>query len=173
VLFPQLPRGNPSPPLQRAVRYGQCQHCGTVLPTPVRLTRRALEGGPVAPSNPSLVNLQGQTMTSGRRNAIPATVGPVRPPPCLQHHAGHCYNNSGAVGHVGTGRRHACHYTPYGSPSTASSSPSEDAPANHYAFTLEAATVQVQDTPRRQDRSKDRQDDRQLRSAARHTSPCS
>jgi hypothetical protein len=36
--------------------------------------------GPATPSNPSLMNLQGQTMTSGRRDAIPATVGPVRPP---------------------------------------------------------------------------------------------
>jgi hypothetical protein len=35
------------------------------------------------------------------------------------------------------------------------------------------ATVRVQDTPRRQDRSKDRQDGRQLHGAARHTSPCS
>jgi hypothetical protein len=173
VPFCQLPRGNPSPLLQGAVRYGQCQPRGTVLPTPVQLTSRALEGGPAAPSNPSLVNLQGQTVTSGRRNAIPTTVGPVRPPPYLQHHAGHCYNNSGAVGHAGTGRRHACHCTPYGSPSTASLSPSGDAPANHCAFTLEAATVRVQDTPRRQDRIKDRQDGRQLRSAARHTSPCS
>jgi hypothetical protein len=34
------------------VRYGQCQPRGTVLPTPVRLTRRALEGGPAAPSKP-------------------------------------------------------------------------------------------------------------------------
>jgi hypothetical protein len=85
-------------------------------------------------------------MTLGRRNAIPATVGPVRPPPCLQHHAGHCYNHSGAIGHAGAGRRHACHCIPYGSPSTASSSPSEDATINHYAPTLEAATVQVQDT---------------------------
>jgi hypothetical protein len=86
-------------------------------------------------------------MTLGRRDAIPATLGPVRPPPCLQHHAGHCYNNSIAVGHAGTGRRHACHCIPYESPSTASSSPSEDATANHYALTLEAATVRVQDTP--------------------------
>jgi hypothetical protein len=59
--------------------------------------------------------------------------------PLLQHHAGHCYNNSGAVEHAGTGRCHACHCTPYGSLSTASSSPFEDAPDNHYAFTLEAA----------------------------------
>jgi hypothetical protein len=173
ALFHQLPRGNPSLPLRGAVRYGQCQPRGTVLPTPVRLTRRTLEGGPAAPSNPSLMNLQGQTVTSGRRNAIAASVGPVRPPPYPQHHAGHCYNKSGAVGHAGTGRRHPYHCTPYGSPSTASSSPSEDAPANHYTFTLEAATVRVQDTPRRQDRIKDRQDGRQLCGAARHTSPCS
>jgi hypothetical protein len=86
----------------------------------------------------------------------------MRPSPPLQRHAGHCYNNSGAVEHAGMGRRHACHCTPYGSPSTASSSLSEDAPANHYAFTLEAALVQVQDTPQRQDRGKDRRDDRQL-----------
>jgi hypothetical protein len=85
-------------------------------------------------------------MTLGRRNAIPAIVGHVRPPPCLQHHTGHCYNHSGADGHAGTGRRHACHCIPYRSPSTASSSPSEDATANHYALTLEAATIRVQDT---------------------------
>jgi hypothetical protein len=81
-----------------------------------------------------------------RRDAIPATVGPVRLPPCLQHHAGHCHNHSDAVGHAGTGRRHVCHCIPYGSPSTASSSPSEDAATNHYAPTLEAAAVRVQDT---------------------------
>jgi hypothetical protein len=74
-------------------------------------------------------------MTLCRRDAIPATVGPVRPPLCLQHHAGHCCNNSVGVGRTGTGRRHACHCTPYGSPSTASSSPSEDATVNHYAPT--------------------------------------
>jgi hypothetical protein len=103
--------------------------------------------GPTTPSNHFLVNLQGQIMTLGRRDAIPATVGPVRPPPCLRHHAGHCYNNSIAVGRTGTGCRHACHCIPYGSPSTASSSPSEDAMVNHYALTLEVATVRVQDTP--------------------------
>jgi hypothetical protein len=137
---------NPSPPLWGTVRHGQCQLRGTVPPTPVRLTRRALEEGPATPSKHFLVNLQGQAKMLGRRDAIPATVGPVRPPPCLQHHAGHCYNHSGAVAHAGTGRRHACHCIPYGSPSTASSSPSEGATANHYALTLEAATVRVQDT---------------------------
>jgi hypothetical protein len=53
------------------VRYGQCQPHGAVLPTPVRLTHRALEGGPAALSNPSPVNLQGQTMTSCRRESHP------------------------------------------------------------------------------------------------------
>jgi hypothetical protein len=139
--------GNPSLPLWGTVRHGQCQPRGTAPPTPVWITRRALEGGPATPSNRFLVNLQGQTITLSRRDAIPAIVGPVRPPPCLQHHAGHCYNNSGAVRHAGTGRRHACHCIPYASPSTASSSPSEDATANHYALTLEAATVRAQDAP--------------------------
>jgi hypothetical protein len=139
--------GNPSPPLWGTVRHGQCQLRGTAPPTPVWLTCRALEGGLATPSNHFLVNLQGQAMTLGRRNAIPATVSSVRPPPCLQHHAGHCYNHSGAVRHAGKGRRHACRCIPYGSPSTASSSPSEDATVNHYAPTLEAAIVRVQDTP--------------------------
>jgi hypothetical protein len=82
-------------------------------------------------------------MTLGRRDAIPATVGPVRPPLCSQHHDGHCYNHSGAVRHAGTGRRHACHCIPYGSPSMASSSPFEDTTVNHCAPTLEAATLRV------------------------------
>jgi hypothetical protein len=147
VLLHQLPRGNPSPPLWGTVRRGRCQPRDTAPPTPVRLTRRALEGGPATPSNHFLVNLQGQVVTLGRRDAIPTTVGPVRPPPCSQHHAGHCYNHSDAVRHAGAGHRHACHCIPYGSSSTASSSPFEDATVNHCAPTLEAATVRVQDTP--------------------------
>jgi hypothetical protein len=75
--------GNPSPPLWGTVRHGRCQLRDTAPPTPVRLTCRALEGGPATPSNRFLVNLQGQAMTLGRRDTIPATVGPVRPPPCL------------------------------------------------------------------------------------------
>jgi hypothetical protein len=67
----QLPRGNPSPPLWGTVRHGQCQLRDTMPPTPVPLTRRALEGGAAAPSNPSLMTLQGQTMTSGRRKRHP------------------------------------------------------------------------------------------------------
>jgi hypothetical protein len=53
------------------VQHGQCQLRDTVPPTPVRLTRRALEGGAVAPSNPSLVAPEGQTVTSGQRERHP------------------------------------------------------------------------------------------------------
>jgi hypothetical protein len=79
-LFRQVPGGNPSPPLWGTVRHDQWQLRGTMPPTPVRLKHRALEGGPATPSSPSLMNLQDQTMTSGRRDAIPATVGPAQPP---------------------------------------------------------------------------------------------
>jgi hypothetical protein len=147
ALSHQLPRGNPSPPLWRTVRRGRCQPRDTAPPTPIRLTCRALEGGPPTPSNCFLVNLQGQVMMLGRWDAIPATVGCGRPPPCVQHHAGHCYNSFGAVRHARTGRRHACHCIPYGLTSVATSSPSENATANHYAPALEATTVRVQDTP--------------------------
>jgi hypothetical protein len=171
VLFRQLPRGSPSPPLWRTVQQGRCQLRDIVPPTLVRLTRRALEGGPVAPSNPLLVTPQGQTVTSGRRERHPpVTVSPVRPSPPLQRHAVHCYNYSDAVGHTGTGRRHAYHYTSYGSPSAAPSSPHGDAPVNHYASTLETAPVQAQDTPRCRNWSKIRQDGRQLLGTVHHTS---
>jgi hypothetical protein len=75
--------GNPSPPLWGTVRHGRCQLRDTAPPTLVRLTCRALEGGPATPSNHFLVNLQGQAMTLGRRDTIPATFRPMRPPPCL------------------------------------------------------------------------------------------
>jgi hypothetical protein len=86
-------------------------------------------------------------MTVGRRDAIPTTIGPVRPPPCTQHHARHCCDHSGAAGRAGKGRRHACRCTPYGLTSTTTSSPPEDTTVNRYAPTLEAATVRVQDAP--------------------------
>jgi hypothetical protein len=70
------------------MRHGQCQLRDTAPPTPVRLTRRALEGGgATAASNPSLMNLQGQTMTSGRRELHPrpcsATSGTATTTPAL------------------------------------------------------------------------------------------
>jgi hypothetical protein len=73
-------------------------------------------------------------MTLGRRDAIPATVGPVRAHLCSRHHAGRCYNHSGAVRHAGTGRRHAFHCIPYGSTSATPSSLLGDATANYCAL---------------------------------------
>jgi hypothetical protein len=51
--------GNPSPPLWGTVRRGRCQSRDVAPPTPVRLTCRALEGGPTAPSICFPVTLQG------------------------------------------------------------------------------------------------------------------
>jgi hypothetical protein len=147
AMLHQLPRGNPCPPLWGTVRHGRCQPRDAAPPTPVRLTRRALEGGPATPSKCYPVTLQGQVVTLGWRDAISATVNCRRPPPCVQHHAVHCGNSSGAVRHAGTGRRHACHCIPYGSSSVTPSSPPGDITANHCAPTLEATTVRVQDTP--------------------------
>jgi hypothetical protein len=101
-------------------------------------------------------------------SAIPVAVNPVRPSPPLLRNAAHCYNCSDAIEHAGTGRRHACYCTSYGSLSTAPSSPPEDAPVNHHASTLEVAPVQAQDTPQRRDWSKIRQDGRQLHGTVRH-----
>jgi hypothetical protein len=67
---------------------GQCQLRDTVPPTLVRLTRRALEGGPATPSNIFYMLIQNHPVTSGRRDrspcrsqpcaAIPATAAPRR-----------------------------------------------------------------------------------------------
>jgi hypothetical protein len=58
-------------------------------PTSVRLKRRALEGGPAAPSSPLFVALQGQTVTSGRRERHPRrcqSCAPI-PTPAAPRHA--------------------------------------------------------------------------------------
>jgi hypothetical protein len=93
----------------------------------------------------------------------------VRPSPPLQRHAAHCYDGSDAIEHAGTGHRHACYCTSYESLSTTPSSPPEGAPVNHHASTLEVAPVQAQDTPRRRDWSRIRQDGHQLYDTVRHT----
>jgi hypothetical protein len=55
----QLPRRDPIPvTVGGTVRRGRCQSRDAAPPTPVRLTRRALEGGPAAPSICFLVTLQ-------------------------------------------------------------------------------------------------------------------
>jgi hypothetical protein len=130
--------GNPSPPLWGTVRRGRCQSRDAAPPTPVRLTCRALEGGPVAPSIYFPMNFAG--LGQGVRPAW-------WPPPRVQPHAGHCGNSFGAVECAGTGRRHARHCAPYGSTSATPSSPPRDIAAIHRAPTLEATTVRVQDTP--------------------------
>jgi hypothetical protein len=66
ALFHQLPR--PSQPLCNTVRRGRCQLRDTVSATPVRLTRRALEGGPAAPLNVFPLLTQGHAVTPGRRD---------------------------------------------------------------------------------------------------------
>jgi hypothetical protein len=144
-----------------------------VPPTPVQLTRRALQGGPAGPSNAFRVTTQGYVVTSGRRE---------RPSPSLSALCGHPRHCSATPGTVttsptllertGTGRRRAHHCAAYGPPLTAPS----NRPAgggqttNHYAATLEAAPVRAQDAPRCPDWSRIRQDGRQLRGAARHAS---
>jgi hypothetical protein len=123
------------------------------------------------------VELMGETLAYAPRNAIKSQIladfvaewtDTQLPSPQIQAECWTLYFS--AVEHAGTGLRHACHCTPYGSPSTASSSPRGDAPVNHCAFTLEAAPVQVQDTPRRHDQGQVRQDNRQLLGPVRHTS---
>jgi hypothetical protein len=108
-------------------------------------------------------------MTSGRREHHPRCCQYCAAIPALLRHVAHCYNCSDVIEHAGTGRRHARYCTSYGSLSTAPSSPPEDAPVNHHASTLEVAPVQAQDTPRRRDWSKIRQDGRQLYGTVRHT----
>jgi hypothetical protein len=73
---------------------GQCQPRGTVPPTFVRLTRRALEGGPTEPSNGGECIFYGYTGL--RRDVRPTgtvfsvAVSPVRPSPPLQRRTGYC-----------------------------------------------------------------------------------
>jgi hypothetical protein len=56
----QLPKRDPIPAtVGSTVRRCRCQSRDAVPPTPVRLTCRALEGGPAAPSTCFLVTLQG------------------------------------------------------------------------------------------------------------------
>jgi hypothetical protein len=56
----QLPRRDPIPAtVEGTVRRGRRQSRDAAPPAPVRLTCRALEGGPAAPSTCFLVTLQG------------------------------------------------------------------------------------------------------------------
>jgi hypothetical protein len=104
-------------------------------------------------------------------DAKPAVApSPLLSTPCGRPcHAAHCCNYSNAVEHAGTGCRHACHCTSYGPLSTAPSILLGAALVNHYASTLEAAPIRVQDAPRRRDWSKIRRDGHQLYGTVRHT----
>jgi hypothetical protein len=112
-------------------------------------------------------------MTSGQRERSSLS------PSALCGHPRHCNTAPSTVTtsptllkRTGTGRRHDRHCTSYGLSLTPPSSPPAGGgrTANHYATTLEVAPVRAQDSPRHLNRSEIRQDGRQLRGAARHTS---
>jgi hypothetical protein len=111
-------------------------------------------------------------MTSGRRERSSPS------PSALCGHPRHYNTMSGTVTTsptllkcTGTGRRHDRHCTSYGLPMTPPSSRPAGGgrTANLYATTLEATPVRAQDSPRCLNRSKIRQDGRQLRGTTRHT----
>jgi hypothetical protein len=83
------------------MRRGQCQLRGTVPPTFVRLTRRALEGGTAEPSNGGerffydYTGLHRDVRPAG--TVFPVAVSSVRPSPPLQRHAGYCDDIPNAV----------------------------------------------------------------------------
>jgi hypothetical protein len=62
-----------------------------VPPTPVRLTRRALEGGPAARSNAFSVITQGHAVTSGHWDRSSPSLSTLRDHPC------HCCTTPGTV----------------------------------------------------------------------------
>jgi hypothetical protein len=138
------------------VRQGRCQLRDTVSPTLVRLTRRALEGGPAAPSNIFYVLIQDHVVTSGRRE---------RSSPLLSTLCGHprhcrttpdpvatsqrCWDVRGrdiattaTVPRTGPRQRH---------PRTG---PPRRQSTNCYDAALEAAPVRAQNAPRRLNRSR-------------------
>jgi hypothetical protein len=67
------------------MRQGQSQLRDTVPPAPVRLTRRALEGGPVRPSNIFYVLMQDHVVTSGRRDRASPSLSALCGHPCHSH----------------------------------------------------------------------------------------
>jgi hypothetical protein len=89
------------------MRRSQCQPHGTVPPTFVRLTRRALEGGLAEPSNGGECFFY--DYTGLHRDIRPAgtvfsvAVNPVRPSPPLQCHAEYCDDIPDTVGAHGDG----------------------------------------------------------------------
>jgi hypothetical protein len=105
-------------------------------------------------------------------SVIPIAVNPVRPSPPLPHHAGHCDDIPTLLGRAGTRRRHNGHCATYGPlvNGTLESAHYGGQSTKHYTATLEAAPVQAQDPPQRLNRSRIRQDGRQLCGTALHAS---
>jgi hypothetical protein len=144
--------------------------------TVVRLTRRALEGGPAEPSNGGECFFYNYTKL--RHDVKPVgtvfsvAVNPVGPSPPLQRHAGYNDEIPNVVGAHGDRTSPCQSCTSYGSPSTAPSNRPAGGvrTASLYATTLDVTLVRAQDTPRRPNRSKIHQDGRQLRDTARHAS---
>jgi hypothetical protein len=154
------------------VRQGQCQLRDTVPPALVRPTRRALEGGAGETLEYLLRAYAGALHDVGPAGScIPFAVSPVRPSPPLPHHARRCGDTPALLGRTGTSRRHNGHCATYGLPvnGTLELAHHGSRSTNYYAAALETAPVQAQGAPRRLNRSGIRQDGRQLRSTARHT----
>jgi hypothetical protein len=165
-------RGRPSPPLFSTVRRGQCELRDTVPPAPVRLTRRALEGGAGGTLEYLLRAYAGPHHDVGPAGSvIPIAVSPVRPSPPLQHHARRCGDIPMLLGCTGTRHHHDGHCATYGLPvnDTLELARHGSRSTNYYATALEAAPVRAQDAPRHLNGSGTHQDGRQLRSTVRHT----
>jgi hypothetical protein len=142
-------------------------------PTPVWLTRRALEGGPAAPSNVFSVLTQGHAVTLGWRDRSSPSLS------TLCDHPRHCSTTPDTVAtsrrcwdarrDKTSPQRPLCHVRApvngtlesahYGGQST-----------NRYTATPEAAPIRAHDAPRHLNRSGICQDGRQLHGDARHTS---
>jgi hypothetical protein len=151
---PPTPVARPSPPLCDAVRHGQQQPRGTVVPTPVRPARRTprKDGGALE----GKVNSHATPMQEQRRDARPAgsvtsvAIGPMRPSPPsptpprpLHRHPRRCRS---------VRRRDAATpatVPPYGLASTAPSNPHTGGRRieDRYTATLEAAPGHAQDAP--------------------------
>jgi hypothetical protein len=111
-------------------------------------------------------------VTSGRRDRSSLSVSTLcdHPRPCSATPRT-AATTPALLERTGAGRRHAGHCATYGPPvnDTLESTHYGSRAANRYTTTLEAAPVRAQDAPRRLDRSRNRQDGRQLHGAARHT----
>jgi hypothetical protein len=131
-----------------------------VPPTPVRLAHRALEGGPAAPSNIFYVLIQGHTVMSGRRD---------RSSPSLSTLCGHPRHCRTTLDAVATSQR--CWDVRGQDITTTASVPCTGPRQRHPQTSPPRRPVNqpLHRRPRRLNRSGIRQDDRQLRSTARHT----